>query len=619
MLGNQLGSRQDACPTDLQMLKDPNLKITKRRLPHWELDGSIYFVTFNTWEKLELSEAARQVVLDACQFFDGQRYKVFAIAVMPDHVHWLIQPLQKSENEYWSLSSIMHSIKSYSAKQIPKVMKHIGTVWQIEWHDRIIREEQEFENTWEYIRQNPLKADLCKQPEDYPFLWQSSNSVGQASSLQLTQNDRSNGNRQDDRVNKSRQDDRVNEGRHPACPTDVNLIPVAQASSLPIIEEEYDPDTATTISRGVGKCPNCGNVIENSVIMQAASNRKLDHQLYAVAYKKGKSNLEFRLPDCEDLNAIEQSSTYLESIKNDIQQGFLIPDLQIPEGKDLDEQIRIFCPTWADMFNPRQLLTLITYVEILNEAKEKLRLEYEPEKVEAIATYLALVFDRCADMNCRLAHWDSSRAGSKTASAQHSLNLMWNYPEICGAGDLWHWCADALASDYQTLCALINQTSNSTLIPGINSVGQASSLQPHHPNSLQPHHPNSLQPNPNVSESKAGKMPALRVDIVSASADSLVHIADQSVDTIVTDPPYYSTIQYAELSDFFYVWQKRTLGDIFPISFGQNSLTKTAKLLPILPASATWEPHPKNSLTRTTKQKWHLPLPNTIESCVTMA
>ena len=109
--GNQNGGRQDACPTDLnldpvakasslQIAKNPQLKTTKRHLPHWELDGSVYFVTFNTWEKLELSEAARQVVLDACQFFDGQRYKIFSISVMPDHVHWLIQPLQKSEDEY---------------------------------------------------------------------------------------------------------------------------------------------------------------------------------------------------------------------------------------------------------------------------------------------------------------------------------------------------------------------------------------------------------------------------------------------------------------------------------------------------------------------------------------
>ncbi len=61
--------------------------------------------------------------------------------------------------------------------------------------------------------------------------------------------------------------------------------------------------------------------------------------------------------------------------------------------------------------------------------------------------------------------------------------------------------------------------------------------------------------------------PLPEIQINSSSADSLFDIRDRSVDTIVTDPSYYSTIQYAELSDFFYVWMKRTLGDIFPDLF----------------------------------------------------
>jgi REP element-mobilizing transposase RayT len=91
---------------------------------------------------------------------------------MPDHVHLLIQPLMKEANKYWPLSSIFHSIKSYSAKQIPKVMNHIGTIWQPERYDRIVRNEQEFQSYWHYIRQNPVKANLGRSPEKYPFFWQ---------------------------------------------------------------------------------------------------------------------------------------------------------------------------------------------------------------------------------------------------------------------------------------------------------------------------------------------------------------------------------------------------------------------------------------------------------------
>jgi len=153
-------------------LRDAQLKVTYRNLPHWELEGAVYFITFNTWEKLELTPAARQVVLNACKFFDRQRYQIFCLVVMPDNVHMLMQPLEKSNNKFWSLSSILHSMKSYSSKQISKVMKHIGTVWQDERHDHIVRDEREFQVFWEYIRQNPVKAGLSVTPEEYPFFWQ---------------------------------------------------------------------------------------------------------------------------------------------------------------------------------------------------------------------------------------------------------------------------------------------------------------------------------------------------------------------------------------------------------------------------------------------------------------
>jgi len=166
--------------------ENDRLKIRQRDLPHWELDGAVYFITFKTWEKLQLTPSAKQIVLDACLFFHKKRYEIFVLVVMPDHVHMLLKPLPKQElqqasslshkhklqQEYWSLSSIMHSLKSYSAKEIPKVMTHIGRVWQSERYDRIVRNDKEFANFWKYIRQNPVKAGLSKTPETYPFFWQ---------------------------------------------------------------------------------------------------------------------------------------------------------------------------------------------------------------------------------------------------------------------------------------------------------------------------------------------------------------------------------------------------------------------------------------------------------------
>jgi putative transposase len=153
-------------------MQEIKFKATRRDLPHWDLEGATYFITFSTWQKQELSQEARKIALNSCLFFNNKRYEIFVLVVMADHVHMLIQPWQKVENEYWSISDIMHSIKSYSSNQISKVMKYTDFVWQNERYDRIVRNEQELLAYWEYIRENPVKAGYSETPEQYPFFWQ---------------------------------------------------------------------------------------------------------------------------------------------------------------------------------------------------------------------------------------------------------------------------------------------------------------------------------------------------------------------------------------------------------------------------------------------------------------
>ena len=163
----------------------------KKPLAKLEIPGATYFITFVTWQRLELTLPARKIVLDSCLFFHQKRYIIYSAVIMPDHVHLLLKPFPKQtsssnasilladsdkdrfSSEYWSIGSILHSIKSYSAKQIPTVMNHIGKVWQDGRYDRLIRNRQEFDNTWKYIKQNPVKACLCNTPEEYQFFWES--------------------------------------------------------------------------------------------------------------------------------------------------------------------------------------------------------------------------------------------------------------------------------------------------------------------------------------------------------------------------------------------------------------------------------------------------------------
>jgi REP element-mobilizing transposase RayT len=151
--------------TGFQPVGDQELLRSRRNLPHWQFGGSTYFVTFRT-EELDLIPEARNIVLDACRHFDGNRYTLWSAVVMPNHVHLLVQP-KEMENGKWHSLSAMHSIKSFTAKKVNDLLKREGSVWQDESLDRIIRDEAEFLEKWNYIRNNPIKNGLVDSPDEW--------------------------------------------------------------------------------------------------------------------------------------------------------------------------------------------------------------------------------------------------------------------------------------------------------------------------------------------------------------------------------------------------------------------------------------------------------------------
>ena len=187
-----------------------NTKLVVRQgasLPHWTMDGAIYAVTFRLADSLpgpvlgelreqrnELvrskggrnlsaaeeqrlrscaalkieaalhrgigqcwmsSDTIAQLVANAIQKFNGQRYRLFAWCIMPNHVHVVIQP--SSGNE---LPQILHSWKSFTASAANKLLNRFGPFWQTEYYDHLIRNEPEFHHAVEYVLGNPAKAGL---------------------------------------------------------------------------------------------------------------------------------------------------------------------------------------------------------------------------------------------------------------------------------------------------------------------------------------------------------------------------------------------------------------------------------------------------------------------------
>ena len=149
----------------------PDLVQTKRWLPHWQQGGATYFVTFRTLS-IELPSTLRRDVLTALRYFDDDRYKLWAAIVMPDHAHLLLTPLEQRPGHWWSLSSILHSLKAYTSKQINRGLNRQGTVWMQESFDRIVRDEAELLEKWQYLRNNPVRRELCAAPEEWDALYE---------------------------------------------------------------------------------------------------------------------------------------------------------------------------------------------------------------------------------------------------------------------------------------------------------------------------------------------------------------------------------------------------------------------------------------------------------------
>lgn len=110
------------------------------------------------------------LIIDTWRHFEGIDYQIVAASVMPNHIHILIVL-----NGNRSLSKIIHSWKSYTSHEILKLIaqqqkKEIGEhLWQAGYWDRFIRDERHFNNTVDYILQNPVKAGLVKQIDQWPW------------------------------------------------------------------------------------------------------------------------------------------------------------------------------------------------------------------------------------------------------------------------------------------------------------------------------------------------------------------------------------------------------------------------------------------------------------------
>ncbi len=148
---------------------NPHFNIYRRRRPHYEIPGRIYFCTTNASTEKIFSESERDTILESIYFLAKRDFKLHSCVVMPDHLHLLIEPHLVGASEAVPLEKIFHSLKSFTAHRISKGPR--GHIWQPERDDHLIRDEKEFYYYNQYLIENPVKAGLVEKSEDYKWLW----------------------------------------------------------------------------------------------------------------------------------------------------------------------------------------------------------------------------------------------------------------------------------------------------------------------------------------------------------------------------------------------------------------------------------------------------------------
>ena len=268
-------------------------------------------------------------------------------------------------------------------------------------------------------------------------------------------------------------------------------------------------------SRGHTSCFLCGAVVNNNYVKAESRAARMNNQLMGVACirpgQKGKiylssNDLPGLLPR-DDL-IIKRINTLCE------QTGLILPKEELT-GQILSQY---GMSSFKDLFTPRQLLAMMTFLKYVRKAQEEIKKQLrDDELAKAISTYLAFAIDRMADFGTSLCRLRSAEGrGVVGTFGRQALVMVGDFAET----DFFN----PIAASWDTIIKTI-----------LHSIGKLTTIKNYG----------------NVIRGSSTKLP----------------FPDEYFDAIITDPPYYNNIIYSDLSDFFYVWLKRSVGNLYPEHF----------------------------------------------------
>ena len=300
-------------------------------------------------------------------------------------------------------------------------------------------------------------------------------------------------------------------------------------------EEGLGFDPAAFSRGGNATCPFCGTVADSDYVKAEGRAGRMGQQMMAIVCTRPGRQGKVYLAADDYPQFVPDDEAIRRRIEALCQRtGLTVPGEAIsplrpsPNARGLSAVTRYGIRVFGDLFGGRQMLCLLSFAAAVREwIGQATGLSLDPEHVKATSSYLGVLVDRVADKESTLARWDNTRENSQGTFGRQSLPMVWDFVEP-------------------------------------NPLGGASGGTE-----------GALDWIVDVIEAQTGSGRPAAVARGSATA---LPWPDASFDAVITDPPYYDNVPYADISDFFRVWLKRTIGALHPDHLLSDSAAKKAEI-----------------------------------------
>ncbi|MFW5902495.1 MAG: DUF1156 domain-containing protein [archaeon] len=281
-----------------------------------------------------------------------------------------------------------------------------------------------------------------------------------------------------------------------------------------------------TVRRGSVSCPACGSSFKAKKTRKLSKDIGFGNKLMVVVEEKEGVGKKYRLPNEKDFEKTRKAKEKLQNLD----EKWVLDENLPPEGT-LGIRVNLYeYNQWKQLFNTRQRLAIGTFAKIINEVyKEILEKKGDEDYTKAIVTYLGFALDKVAQYNCNLSSWQKGGEKANPLYRRSALPIAWDFVEsnIIGEGN---------SGSFKAALDLL----------------------------------------PRAIKTCSGTLGSSEVHLGDATN---LPYDDETFDAVLTDPPYYDNVPYAALSDFFYVWLKRSLRDVYNKPFTTPLTPKSGEII----------------------------------------